>query len=60
MAGGHGPHYPIALAPGLVTGANPATWAGRGIIVPLWDLGGVVLGPILHLGPCLFRTQSEA
>ena len=35
----------------MVTGANPATWAGRGIIVSLWELKLVVPFPMLALGP---------
>ena len=35
----------------MVTGANPATWAGRGIIVSLWELALVVPFPVLALGP---------
>ena len=48
MARGYGPHYLTASSPGLVmTGANSATWAGRGIIVLLWELALVIPLPVL-------------
>ena len=48
MSRGYGPHYSTASSPGLVTGENPATWAGRGVIIPLWDLALVVPVPLLR------------
>ena len=51
MARGHGPHYSTASSTGLVTGADTATWAGRGVIVLLWDLALVVPLPVFALGP---------
>ena len=58
MARSHGPYYPIASSPGMVTRANPATWAGRGIIVSLWEIVLVDPFPVLALGPGTLVPRS--
>ena len=54
----HGPHNPIAFSPGMVTGSNPATWAGRVIAVSLWKLALLVPFPVYALGLVLFPVYA--